>query len=140
LYQTERAIGWEWQAVDSKMAPAPLGGQETGRNPTDCGKQGSKIHLLVDERGAPLALDVTGANEHDKWSAGELLVSIVVDRLDPEQTEQHLCADKGYDYEDVHQECGLHPESSPFRLSAMSRNRRSPSAGVRDWHGMVWKR
>ena len=103
MYQQERAIGWEWQSIDSKTAPAPLGGQETGRNPTDRGKQGSKIHLLVDERGAPLALDITGANEHDKWSAAELLVSIVVDRPDPEQTEQHLCADKGYDYEDVQQ-------------------------------------
>lgn len=103
MYQQERAIGWEWQSIDSKTAPAPLGGQETGRNPTDRGKQGSKIHLLVDERGAPLALDITGANEHDKWSAAELLVSIVVDRPDPEQIEQHLCADKGYDYEDVHQ-------------------------------------
>lgn len=102
-YQTEREIGWEWQSIDSKSCPAPLGGEETGRNPTDRGKQGSKIHLLVDEHGAPLALHVTGANEHDKWSADDLIVSIVVERPDPEQVEQHLCADKGYDYEDVHQ-------------------------------------
>jgi putative transposase len=102
-YQTEREVGWEWQSIDSKSCPAPLGGEETGRNPTDRGKQGSKIHLLVDERGAPLALHVTGANRHDKWLADELIVSIVIDRPDPEQVEQHLCADKGYDYEDVHQ-------------------------------------
>jgi transposase len=102
-YQTERDIGWEWQSIDSKSCPAPLGGEETGRNPTDRGKQGSKIHLLVDEKGAPLALHVTGANEHDKWSADDLIVSIVVERPDPEEVEQHLCADKGYDYEDVHQ-------------------------------------
>jgi putative transposase len=102
-YQTEREIGWEWQSIDSKSCPAPLGGEETGRNPTDRGKQGSKIHLLVDEHGAPLSLHVTGANEHDKWSADDLIVSIMVDRPDPEQVEQHLCADKGYDYEDVHQ-------------------------------------
>jgi transposase len=102
-YQTERDIGWEWQSIDSKSCPAPLGGEETGRNPTDRGKQGSKIHLLVDERGAPLALHVTGANEHDKWSADDLIVSIVIERPDPEEVEQHLCADKGYDYEDVHQ-------------------------------------
>jgi transposase len=102
-YQTEREIGWEWQSLDSKSCPAPLGGEETGRNPTDRGKQGSKIHLLVDERGAPLALHITGANQHDKWSADDLLVSIVVERPDPEEVEQHLCADKGYDYEDVHQ-------------------------------------
>lgn len=102
-YQTERDIGWEWQSIDSKSCPAPLGGEETGRNPTDRGKQGSKIHLLVDEKGAPLALHITGANEHDKWSADDLIVSIVIERPDPEEVEQHLCADKGYDYEDVHQ-------------------------------------
>jgi putative transposase len=102
-YQTEREIGWEWQSIDSKACPAPLGGEETGKNPTDRGKQGSKIHLLVDEQGAPLSLHVTGANEHDKWSADDLIISIVVERPDPQQVEQHLCADKGYDYEDVHQ-------------------------------------
>jgi transposase len=102
-YQTEREIGWEWQSIDSKACPAPLGGEETGKNPTDRGKRGSKIHLLVDEQGRPLSLHVTGANEHDKWSADDLIVSIVVERPDPEQVEQHLCADKGYDYEDVHQ-------------------------------------
>lgn len=102
-YQTEREIGWEWQSIDSKSCPSPLGGEETGKNPTDRGKRGSKIHLLVDEKGAPLALHVTGANEHDKWSADDLIVSIVVERPDPLQTVQHLCADKGYDFEDVHQ-------------------------------------
>lgn len=102
-YQTEREIGWEWQSIDSKSCPAPLGGEETGKNPTDRGKRGSKIHLLVDENGAPLALRITGANEHDKWSADDLIISIVVERPDPEEVEQHLCADKGYDYDDVHQ-------------------------------------
>jgi transposase len=102
FYQTERKIGWEWQSIDSKACPAPLGGEETGRNPTDRGKQGSKIHLMVDEQGAPLSLHVTAANQHDKWSADDLIVSLVVERPDPQQVEQHLCADKGYDYDDVH--------------------------------------
>ena len=81
------------------MAPAPLGGVKTGRNPTDRGKSGSKIHLLVDERGAPLAIWITGANEHDKWSADDLIVHVVVKRP---YSEQHFCADRGYDFEDVH--------------------------------------
>ena len=102
-YQTEREISWKWQSIDSKSCPAPLGGEETGKNPTDRGKRGGKIHLLVDKKGAPLALHVTGANEHDKWSADDLIISIVVERPDPEEVEQHLCADKGYDYDDVHQ-------------------------------------
>lgn len=101
-YAEQQGIGWRWQSVDSKMSPAPLAEDAVGRNPTDRGKQGSKVHLLVDERGAPLALHVTGANEHDKWSADDLILAIVIERPDPQVVEQHFCADKGYDYEDVH--------------------------------------
>ncbi len=101
-YAERQAIGWEWQSVDSKMVAAPLADDASGRNPTDRGKQGSKLHLLVDERGAPLALHVTAANEHDKWSADDLIISILIDRPDPAEVTQHFCADKGYDYEDVH--------------------------------------
>jgi putative transposase len=99
LYGKKRRIKWRWQSVDSKSCPAPLGGEATGRNPTDRGKRGSKVHLLVDARGAPLAVYVSGANQHDKWGATELIVAILVER--PKQ-EQHFCADRGYDYPDVH--------------------------------------
>ena len=53
-YHKKRHIQWKWQAVDSKTVPAPLGGEETGPNPTDRAKTGSKRHLWVDQRGAPL--------------------------------------------------------------------------------------
>ncbi len=102
FYAKRLGIGWEWQSIDSGIRPAPLGGGKTGRNPTDRGKSGSKIHILVDEQGAPLALHLTGANEHDKWSADDLLAGLLVERPDPQEVEQHLCADKGYDYPDVH--------------------------------------
>jgi putative transposase len=53
-YATERGgIGWGWQAMDSKHSAAPLGGEKVGNNPTDRGKLGAKINLLVDEQGAP---------------------------------------------------------------------------------------
>src|SRR5215213_10021701 len=88
-------ISWKWQAMDSKNSPAPLGGEKTSNNLTDRGKQGAKLNLLVDERGAPLAVVLTGANRHDKISAVDLIVSVVLKR--PAQKEQHLCADKAYD-------------------------------------------
>ena len=100
FYAKKRHIQWRWQAIDSKSVPAPLGGAATGPNPTDRGKRGSKVHILVDQQGAPLAVYITGANEHDKWSADDLILSIAVPRP---SCEQHLCADKGYDYPDVHQ-------------------------------------
>jgi len=100
FYARQRHIKWKWQAMDSKSCPAPLGGSQTGKSPVDRSKQGSKLHLLVDRRGAPLSVVITGANCHDKWSAHDLIISIVVPRPD---TKQHLCAVRGYDFEDVHQ-------------------------------------
>lgn len=99
-YARERGgVGWRWQAMDSKHSPAPLGGEKTGKNPTDRGKLGAKINLLVDERGAPLSVVLTGANRHDKVSAMELIVSASPRR--PAHKEQHLLADKAYDSDDL---------------------------------------
>ena len=100
FYGRKRHVRWKWQAIDSKSCSSPLGGEKTGKNPTDRAKRGSKIHILVDQRGAPLAVHITGANEHDKWSVDDLVFSIVVCRP---STQQHLCADKGYDFDDVRQ-------------------------------------
>jgi transposase len=83
-------ISWKWQAMDSKNSPAPLGGEKTGKNPTDRGKRGAKMNLLVDQRGAPLSVVLTGANRHDKVAAIDLIVSIALKR--PAHKEQHLCA------------------------------------------------
>jgi len=99
-YARERGgIGWRWQAMDSKHSPAPLGGEKTGGNPTDRGKPGAKTNLLVDERGAPISVVLTGAERHDKVSAADLIVSVAVKR--PAHKEQHLLADKAYDADDL---------------------------------------
>jgi putative transposase len=98
FYHKRRQIRWQWQAMDAKLCPAPLGGEQTGRNPTDRGKRGSKIHILVDQRGAPLAVCLSAANRHDKCAVEELVFSMVVARPD---SEQPLCADRGYDAQDV---------------------------------------
>ena len=60
LAQADR-IDWDRAALDSAAVPAP-GGQETGKNPTDRGKQGTKRHLVVDAHGIPLAVLVSAAN------------------------------------------------------------------------------
>lgn len=64
-YNDMEGIAWRWQSIDGSMMKAPLAQQATGPNPTDRGKNGSKRHLLVDGRGVPLSLVVTGANRHD---------------------------------------------------------------------------
>ena len=98
-YDQRRGIAWRWQSVDSKAVPAPLGGADTGPNPTDRGKSGSKRHLLVDGRGAPLAAVTTAANATDMKTNPAVLDGIVVARPQPSaQQPQHLCEDKGYDF------------------------------------------
>ena len=77
-----------------------MGGEATAKNPTDRAKRGSKIHLLVDQQGAPLAVSITKANRHDKWGAASLMISIMAKRAGG---EQHFCADRAYDSEDVHE-------------------------------------
>ena len=58
-------IDWSRALVDGATTKAPSGGEKTGPNPTDRRKLGSKVHVLVDATGIPLAIQVTGANIHD---------------------------------------------------------------------------
>jgi len=101
-YDAKRGILWLWQALDSAMTKAPLGGKATGKNPTDRAKSGTKRHIVTDRRGAPLSLCVTGANRHDKRMALPVVDAIAVERPAPDDEHpQHICGDKGYDFDDV---------------------------------------
>ena len=53
--------------------------------------------MLVDGRGVPLSLVVTGAHRHDLSQLAAVLEAIVVKRpLPPKRRSEHLCADAGY--------------------------------------------
>jgi len=53
--------------------------------------------LLVDGRGVPLSLVVTGANRHDVTQLEPVLDAIMVDRLSPPiSRHKQVCADAGY--------------------------------------------
>ena len=106
-YNTEVGLDFEWQSLDGCSTKAPLGGEATGRNPTDRGKgstygAGTKRHLLTEAAGLPVGLVVTGANRHDKTQVEAVFESmpLLPPAPTPEQP-QHFCADKGYDYDDV---------------------------------------
>jgi len=58
-------IDWSRGIVDSVSGRAPGGGEKTGPSPVDRRKLGSKVHVLVDGKGIPLAVRLTGANQHD---------------------------------------------------------------------------
>jgi putative transposase len=102
LCDKKKCIDCEWQSVDGCMTKAPLGGEKTGPNPTDRAKSGTKRSILTDGDGLPLAIAIDGANRHDKKMLAETLSSIIISRpLPTEESPQHICLDKGYDYDDI---------------------------------------
>ncbi|CAI06387.1 transposase, is4 family, fragment [Aromatoleum aromaticum EbN1] len=78
-----------------------MGGEDTGPNPTDRGKLGTKHHLLVDRNGLPLAVALSAANTHDSQVFIPLLDgarAIAGKRGRPRWRPHKLHADKGYDF------------------------------------------
>jgi putative transposase len=91
------AVDWKWQAADGMLGKSRFGGEETGPNPTDRAKPGTKKSLLVEGDGGPLGAVIAGANVLDFQLLDETICAAVVDRPDPGEVEQHLCLDAGYD-------------------------------------------
>ena len=78
------------------MAKARFGGEQTGSNPTDRAKPGTKRSVLVETDGCPL-LRSGEPNVHDCRLLEATLEAIIVECPNPQEVEQHLCLDKGYD-------------------------------------------
>ena len=75
-------------------------GELTGPNPVDRGKPGSKLHVLTDAAGLPLAAAVSAANTHDSLALIPLVQAIPAIRCRPGPRRRRpakLHADKGYD-------------------------------------------
>jgi transposase len=95
-------IDWSRALIDASMAKAPEGGEETGPNPTDRRKLGSKHHLMTDAQGIPLAALTTAANVPDVTQALRLVTSMepVGGKPGPKrQKPERLQGDRGYDSE-----------------------------------------
>ena len=84
-----------------RQHPGKRGGDGTGRNPTDRGKPGVKLHVLSDAAGIPLAAKVGPANRHDS-TAFEAMLDAVPGIKRPSGRRRRrpgkLHADKGYGY------------------------------------------
>ncbi len=109
FYDCIKGLDFEWQSVDAAMTKAPLGGEATGANPTDRGKLGTKRSVLTEGHGIPIAIVVDGANRHDMKLLAATLNATVTELPNPSEKEpQHLCLDKGYDYDECRQETLKH--------------------------------
>jgi transposase len=95
-------IDWLLGVVDSTSAKAPLGGAETGPNPTDRRKLGSKLHVLTDGQGIPVSVELSGANTPDINRLIPLVVNapLVGGKPGPARRRfDYLLGDRGYDSE-----------------------------------------
>jgi transposase len=97
-------IDWERALIDASFVKAPGGGEDTGPNPTDRGKSGSKHHVLTDAQGIPLAATVTAANVNEVTQVVPVLAGMpaVGGKSGPRrQKPERLQGDRGYDSEPV---------------------------------------
>ena len=102
-------IDWSRAVLDSCSTRAVFGGLQTGPNPTDRAKLGSKRHLICDGRGVPLAIQLTGANRNDSQQALTLVDAIPPlqgMRGRPRHRPDYVLGDRGYDSKSIRQ--GLH--------------------------------
>jgi transposase len=93
-----QGIEWDWLCLDGAMTTVPLGGGETGPNPTDRAKGGVKRRLLTEGHGIPMGLALEGANRSDMKLVQCTLDSLVVERSEPTAEQpQGMCLDTGDD-------------------------------------------
>jgi transposase len=94
-------------------------GAQTGPNPTDRRKKGSKHHVITDANGTPLACTLTGANRHDITQLLSLVNAVPAIRGKPGrpiQRPKSLYADRAY-HSEMHRillwSKGIEPHIAP---------------------------
>jgi transposase len=99
-------IDWDRALIDAGFVKAPEGGEDTGPNPTDRSKSGSKHHVMTAAQGVPLAATTTAANVNEVTQALPVLVHLppVGGKPGPKrQRPRRLQGDRGYDSEPLRQ-------------------------------------
>lgn len=119
----DRIVGLDLSevAVDGSVHKAPFGGEATGPNPTDRGKQGWKWSIACDRWGIPLGAATGGANRHDLTLLEPTLTAVADRALVDDIATLHL--DRGYDNETARNICA----SFGLRDTVIAAKRRSRS-------------
>lgn len=100
-------IDWERALIDASFLKAPEGGEETGPNPTDRSKSGSKHHVMTDAQGVPLAALTTAANVNEVTKVHDVLACTppVGGKSGPKrQKPERLQGDRGFDSDPLRNE------------------------------------
>jgi len=87
--------------IDSASVRALYGGEHTGPNPTDRGKNGCKRHIICDANGIPLVIQTGPANQRDEELVKPMLKQFphLPDRQGKKRTKpKALQGDRGYGF------------------------------------------
>ncbi|MGY1877424.1 IS5 family transposase [Nocardia gipuzkoensis] len=101
---SEGLIDWSRAVVDAASIRAKKGAPLTGPSPVDRGKSGSKLHVLSDRAGIPLAVAISAASTNDAEALRPLVRAIpaVRSRRGPRKRRpEKLHADKAYDHTEL---------------------------------------
>lgn len=101
----------------------------------DSAKDILKRHLLVDERGVPLSIVMTGANRHDVSQLENVLNGKAVQKPSELEIAENLCADAGYSGEEARRaigQAGYIPHIRP-RGEEIAEKERNPEFKPRRW-------
>lgn len=134
-------IRWKASHGDGKALMVPCSKRHWRKRQSDPtrligGKKGSKRHLLVDGRGVPLSLVVTGANQHDVTQLDQVLSACMVKRKTPsKRRSKHLCADAGYRGQKAQEIIKSHGYIAHVvgRRTEAQAKRRDPTKKARRW-------
>jgi transposase len=128
-------IDWSRAVVDSCSVRAVFGGGQTGPNPTDRAKRGSKRHLICDARGVPLAVRLTGANRNDSQKALAFVDAIPPlqgARGRPRRRPDYVLGDRGYDAKAIR-----HGLRTRHILPVLAMRRTRHGSGLGRWRWVV---
>jgi putative transposase len=134
-YDEESGIQWKWRSIDASSVKAPLGGDQTGPNPTDRAKLGTKRSVIVDGNGIPLSLITSGANTHDSKLLEANINNIILKKHGSYVFPDYLLGDKAYDSGNIRQfieNSGLNPKIKR-RREEIEDKKKNPKKKSRRW-------
>jgi transposase len=96
FYSKRKGIQWNSLLVDASYVKNIRGRNLLGRNPTDRGRNSSKISALTDKRGVPLSIIIEKGNVHDSKLLATTLDNLITRKRCDKRRKKNLHADLGY--------------------------------------------
>ena len=96
FYSKTLGIQWNSLLLDASYVKNVRGSDKIGKNPTDRGRNASKLSALTDKRGVPLSVVFESGNIHDSKLLQRTLGNIITRLRKDKRRKKNMYVDKGY--------------------------------------------